>query len=122
MAVEAPPGELHSVRDEERLLGGDIVWWVFLLIVSVPAIFLGLSLAPQILGFLILCVGGVAAGLAFAQIALRLPFYTHRFLLSILLAVVVLVVIGGLAQLYNMSLPVPKASLDVMYKPAISGG
>ncbi len=122
MAAEAQPVELHSVREEERLLGGDIVWWVLLLLVSVPAILLGISQAPQIHGFVILAVGGVAAGIAFAQIALRLPFYTHRFLLSMLLVVVALAIIGGVAQLFNMSLPVPQASLDVMYKPAISGG
>ncbi|MGI9145870.1 MAG: hypothetical protein ACR2IK_04875 [Chloroflexota bacterium] len=122
MAAEAAPVEVHRAREEERLFGGDIVWWTLLLVVSVAVILLGLSQAPQIHGFLILSVGGVAAGVAFAQIALRLPFFTHRFLFSILLAVVALVIIGVIAQVFNMSLPVPQASLDVMYKPAISGG
>ncbi|MDQ6674332.1 MAG: hypothetical protein M3069_26975 [Chloroflexota bacterium] len=122
MAVQAQPIEVKSVREEQRLLGGDIVWWAFLLAVSVPVLLFGLSQAPQIHGFLILAVGGVAAGIAFAQIALRLPFFTHRFLLSMLLAVVALAIIGGLAQLYTTTLPVQKAPLDVMYKPAISGG
>jgi hypothetical protein len=122
MAIDARPIEVTSVREEERLLGGDVVWWVFLLLVSVPVLLFGLSQAPQILGFLILTIGGVAAGTAFAQIALRLPFFTHRFLLSMLLAIVVLAVIGGVAQVYTMTLPVQQAPLDVMYKPAISGG
>jgi|SRR6266568_5459950 hypothetical protein len=122
MAVEAQEIELKSVHEEERLLGGDVVWWAFLLVVSVPVVLFGLSQAPQIHGFLILSIGGVAAGVAFAQIALRLPFFTHRFMLSMLLVIVASAIIGGVALLYNTTLPVPQASLDVMYKPPISGG
>jgi hypothetical protein len=122
MAAEAPPIEVKSVREEERLLGGDIVWWVFLLAVSLPAVLFGLSLAPQIIGFLILSIAAVAASVAFAQLALRLPFFTHRFLFSMLLVFLATAIIGGIAELYILTLPVPQASLDVMYKPPISGG
>jgi hypothetical protein len=122
MAVDAKPIEVQTVRDEERLLGGDIVGWGFLLVVSVPGVLFGLSQAPQIQGFLILSVAGVLAGVAFAQIALRLPYFTHRFMFSILLAVVALAVIGVIAQLYTMSLPVQQPSPDLMYKPPVSGG
>jgi hypothetical protein len=31
-------------------------------------------------------------------------------------------VIGGIAFMYSLTLPVPEASPDVMYKPPISGG
>ncbi|MCA1648083.1 MAG: hypothetical protein LC797_22340 [Chloroflexi bacterium] len=122
MAVEARPIEVDNVRAEERLLGGDVVWWAFLLVVSVPIMLFGLAQAPQIHGFLLLTVGGIAAGTAFAQVMLRLQFFTRRFLLSIFLVVVAAFVIVGVAQLYSMTLPVPQASLDVMYKPPISGG
>src|SRR5579859_1121693 len=122
MAVEAPPIEVASVRDEERLLGGDIVWWAFLLIVSVPIMLWGLAQAPQIHGFLILSVGGIASGNTFAQVMLRLQFLTGRFLLSIFMVCVAAVVIGGIGQLYSQTLPVTTAPLDVMYKPPISGG
>jgi hypothetical protein len=122
MAAEAPPIEVANVRDEERLLGGDIVWWAFLLVISVPIMLLGLAQAPQIHGFLILSVGGVAAGVAFAQVMLRLQFLTGRFLLSIFMVCVAAVIIGGIAQVYSMTLPVTTAPLDVMYKPPISGG
>jgi hypothetical protein len=122
MAVDAQPIEVKSVRQEERLLGGDIVGWAFLLVVSVPVVLLGVAQAPQIHGFLILSIGGVAAGVAFSQIALRLPYFTHRFLLSLFLVVVASAIIGGVAQLYSMTLPVQQASPDVMYKPPISGG
>jgi hypothetical protein len=122
MAVEAPPIEVQSVRDEERLLGGDVVWWSLLLVVSVPVVLLGLAQAPQIHGFLILTVGGVAAGIAFAQIALRLPYFTHRFMFSVLLVVVASVIICGIAEVYSLTLPVIQPSIDTMYKPPISGG
>jgi hypothetical protein len=122
MAVEARPIEVANVRAEERLLGGDVVWWAFLLVVSVPIMLLGLAQAPQIHGFLILSLGGVAAGTAFAQVMLRLQYFTRRFLLSMFLVFIAALVICGGAQLYSWSLPVPQASPDVMYKPPISGG
>ena len=122
MAVEAPPIEVANVRAEERLLGGDVVWWAFLLVVSVPILLFGLAQSPQIHCFLILCVGGIAAGTAFAQVMLRLQYFTGRFLLSIFMVCLAALVIGGIGQLYSMTLPVPQASPDVMYKPPISGG
>jgi len=122
MAVDAQPIEVKSVREEERLFGGDIVWWVFLLLVSVPGVLFGLALAPQIIGFFILSIASVAGSVAFAQLALRLPFFTRRFLFSMLLVVVASAIIGGIAEIYILTLPVPQASLDVMYKPPISGG
>jgi hypothetical protein len=128
MAVEARPGaearpiEIARVRDEERLLGGDIVWWAFLLVISVPIMLYGLAESPQIHGFLILSVGGVAAGTAFAQVMLRLQYLTGRFLLSMFLVFVAAGVICGIAQLYSMSLPVREAPPDLMYKPPMSGG
>ena len=122
MAVEARPIEVDSVRAEERLLGGDVVWWAFLLVVSVPIMLLGLAQSPQIHGFLIRSVGGIAAGTAFAQVMLRLQYFTGRFLLSMFLVFIAALVICGVAQLYSWTLPVPQASPDVMYKPPISGG
>ncbi len=122
MAVEARPIEVANVRAEERLLGGDVVWWAFLLVVSVPILLLGLAQAPQIHGFLILCLGAVAAGTAFAQVMLRLQYLTGRFLLSIFMVIVAAIVISGIGQLYSMTLPARTAPPDVMYKPPISGG
>jgi hypothetical protein len=122
MAVEARPIEIEKVRDEERLLGGDVVWWAFLLVVSVPIMLFGLSQAPQIHGFLILALGGIAAGTAFAQVMLRLQYLTGRFLLSMFLVFVAAAIIAGIAEMYSLTLPVPQASPDVMFKPPISGG
>ena len=122
MAVEARPIEVANVRAEERHLGGDVVWWAFLLVVSVPVMLFGLAQAPQIHGFLILSLGGLAAGTAFAQVMLRLHYFTGRFLLSMLLVFIAALVICGVGQLYTMTLPVRQAPPDVMYKPPISGG
>ena len=114
--------EVTNVRDEERLFGGDIVWWLLLLVISVPAMLLGLSQAPQIHGFVILTVGGIAAGVAFAQIALRLPYFTNGFVKSWLIVILAVAVIAGVAFLFSLTLPVPQAPPDVMYKPPVSGG
>jgi hypothetical protein len=123
MAAEvAPPIEVESVRDEERFFGGDIAWWALLQLVSIPVILIGLSQIPATSGFLILSVGGVMAGVAFAQITFRLPYITNGFVKSLVLALVASLVIGGIALLYNMTLTVPDAPPDVMFKPPISGG
>jgi hypothetical protein len=122
MAVEARPIEVDNVLQEERFFGGDIVWWVLLLIVSIPVMLFGLSQWPGIGGFLLVVVGGIAAGIGFAQIILRLPYLTKRFALSVLIVVILSAVIGIIGQVYSTSLPVPTAPADVLYKPPISGG
>ncbi len=53
---------------------------------------------------------------------LRMPYFTHGFVTSLLIVLVASIVIAGVALLYSMSLPVPTAPPDVMYKPPISGG
>ena len=121
-AAERAPIEVDRVRDEERFFGGDIVWWVLLLLVSIPIILFGLARTPETLGFLALSLGGVLAGIAFAHVILRMPYFTNGFIKSVLIALVVAAVIGGIALLFNMTLPVPEARPDVMYKPPISGG
>jgi hypothetical protein len=125
MTVEADaprPIEIEDVREEERFFGGDIVWWVLLLLVSIPIILFGLAQIPTTLGFLVLSVGGIAGGVGFAEIMFRLPYFTNGFVKSVLIVLVVSIVIGGIALLYNMTLPVPDAPPDVMFKPPISGG
>ena len=123
MAAEAQtPIQVDNVKDEERFFGGDIVWWVLLLVVSIPIILIGLAYSPQTGGFLALSLGGVLAGVGFAQVMLRLPYFTNGFVRSFLIVFVASVIIAGIALLYNFSLPVPDAPPDVMYKPPISGG
>jgi hypothetical protein len=123
MAVEAEqPIVVEKVRDEERFFGGDIVWWALLLVCAVPVILFGLSRAPELGGFLLMIVGGVLGGVAFAQVMLRMPYFTRGFVTSMLIVLVASIVIAGIALLYNMTLPVPTAPPDVMYKPPISGG
>ena len=124
MAVveQAPPLEVENVRDEERFFGGDIAWWSLLLLVSIPILLFGLARSPETLGFLAMSIGGVLAGVAFAQVMLRMPYLTNGFVKSLLIVLVATIVICGIALLYNMTLPVPEARPDVLYKPPISGG
>jgi hypothetical protein len=122
--AESPPRpiEVENVRDEERFFGGDIVWWVLLLLVSIPIVLFGLARTPDTLGFLVLSVGGIAGGVAFAQVMLRMPYLTNGFVKSVLIVLAVGAVIAVIALLYSLTLPVPNAPPDVMYKPPISGG
>lgn len=123
MALETQaPIEVENVKDEERFFGGDIVWWVLLLLISVPILFWGLAEVPSTGGFLLLSLGGILAGIAFAQVMLRLPYFTNGFARSVAIALIVGLVIAGVALLYNTTLNVPTAPQDVMFKPPISGG
>jgi len=122
VALEARPIDVERVRDEERFFGGDIVWWSLLLLVSIPLVLWGLSLSPDTSGFLLLSVGGVLAGVGFAQVMLRMPYLTNGFVRSMLIVLLAAAVIGIVALLYSMTLSVPDAPPDVLYKPPISGG
>jgi hypothetical protein len=116
------PIQVDKVEDEERFFGGDIAWWVLLLVISVPLVLYGLAQAPDVFGFLVLSVGGVLAGIAFAQIVLRMPYLTKGFMRSVLVILAVSAVVCGIALVYSMTLQVPTAPPDVLYKPPISGG
>jgi len=120
--IEQAPIEVENVRDEERFFGGDIVWWCLLLLVSVPVLLLALSKIPDTLGFFLLAIGGIMAGLCFAQVVMRLPYFTNGFMKSVFIGVVVLLVIGGIDLVFSNNIQVPYAPPDVMYKPPISGG
>jgi hypothetical protein len=120
--TQSQPIEIENVRDEEHFFGGDIVWWLLLLLVSIPALLWGLERIPDTIGFLVLGIGGILAGIALAQIIFRLPYFTNSFIRSLLIVLVLAVVVCGIAFLYNLTLPVPEAPLDVTFKPPISGG
>ena len=120
--IEQRPIEIEKVRDEERFFGGDVVWWALLLVCAVAVVLFGLGLAPDLGGFVLMIVGGVLGGIAFAQVMLRMPYLTNGFVKSLLIVIAASIVIGGLALLFNMSLPVPQPRPDVMYKPPVSGG
>jgi hypothetical protein len=123
VAIETQaPIEVDNVRDEERFFGGDIVWWALLLLVSIPVLLWGLSSIPDTLGFLLLAIGGIIAGLGFTQIMFRLPYWTNGFMRSVLIVLVAALIISGIALLFSTALSVPDAKPDVMYKPPISGG
>jgi len=119
---QSQPIEIENVSDEQHFFGGDIVWWLLLLLVSIPVLLWGLALIPDTVGFLVLGVGGIAAGVALAQIIFRLPYFTGSFVRSVLIVLVLAIVVCGIAFLCNLTLPLPEARLDVMFKPPVSGG
>jgi hypothetical protein len=120
--TQVQPIEIDNVREEEHFFGGDIVWWTLLLLFSIPVLLWGLALMPDTFGFLVLGVGGIMAGIGFAQIMFRLPYFTNSFVRSLIIVLVLALVLCGIAFLYNLTLPVPQARLDVTFKPPISGG
>ncbi len=119
---EPQPIEVDSVRDEERFFGGDIVWWCLLLLVSIPVLLGALALIPSTGGFLLLSLGGIMAGVGFTEIVMRLPYFGNGFARSVLIVIVAAVILCGIWLLYNNTLDVPTAPLDVTFKPPISGG
>jgi hypothetical protein len=119
---QSQPIEIENVREEEHHFGGDIVWWTLLLLFSIPVMLWGLSLIPDTFGFLVLGVGGILAGIGLAQVVFRLPYFTNSFVRSVLIVVLLAAVVCGIAFLFNLTLPVPEAPLDVTFKPPISGG
>jgi hypothetical protein len=120
--TDTRPIEVESVRDEERFFGGDIVWWCLLLLVSIPVLLGSVSLIPSTGGFLLLALGGIMAGVGFAHVMLRLPYFGNGFVKSIIIVLVASLILCGIWLLFNMSLDVPQAPLDTTFKPPISGG
>jgi hypothetical protein len=87
-----------------------------------PVMLYGLSLAPSVMGFLIMALGGILGGVSFTLIMVRLPYLTHRLIGSFVILIVVAAVFMGVAFIWSTTLPVPQASQDTMFKPPISGG
>jgi|SRR5579884_3892221 len=117
-----PEINVERVQDEERLFGGDIVLWVLLFILSLPVLLFGISLSPDTLGFLIMIVGGLVAGISFTQIMMRMPFFTHRFIGSVIILIVVAAIFMGIGFVYSQTLPVPTAPQDVTFEAPQSNG
>ena len=114
--------DVERVSDEERLLGGELVWWIVLLIISLPVLLYGLSQAPNTGGMLLICLGGILFGVSFAEVIVRLPYLTHRLIASFIILIVVAAICAGIAFLYGTTLQVPTPPPDVMYKAPVSGG
>jgi hypothetical protein len=69
-----------------------------------------------------MAIGGIAASIAFTQLIMRLPYHLGGFGVSVLIVLVAAALITGFAFLYSLTLPVPSAPIDVMFKPPVSGG
>lgn len=114
--------EVERVSDEERLLGGELVWWIVLLLLSLPIVLYGLAQAPSTGGFLLMSLGGILGGVSFTFVIVRLPYLTHRLIASFLILILVAAIFMGVAFIFSLALPVQQPSLDTTFKPPISGG
>src|SRR5919199_1556397 len=102
----------------DRTLGGNLFVWLGGLVLGLGLFLLGVSMAPQTGGFLLMAASGVLAGLSYTEVMLRMPTMTHRFTLSLLLTLVVLAVVVSGALVYANSLPVRAQNPDVNLLPA----
>src|SRR5919199_3412874 len=101
----------------DRTLGGNLFVWLGGLALGLGLFLVGLSLAPQMGGFLLMAASGVLAGLSYTEVMLRMPTVTHRFTLSLLLTLIVLAVIVAGALAFANSLPTPAQNPDVKLLP-----
>ncbi len=96
LETQTQPIVIENVREEEHFFGGDIVWWALLLLFSIPVLLWGLSLMPDTIGFLVMGIGGIMAGIGFAQIMFRLPYFTNSFVRSLLIVLLLAIVLTGI--------------------------
>ena len=118
MAMDVRTQPRAEEAEVDRTLGGNLLVWLAGLALGLGLFLLGLGLAPQTGGFVLMAASGVLAGVSYAELMLRMPTMTHRFTLSLLLTLLVatVIVLGALA--YANSLPTPPQNPDVMLQPA----
>ena len=83
---------------------------------------MGLDGAPDMAGFMIMSAGGLILGVSYAEIISRLPIATHRYGLSVVLAVVVLAIVVAVLNLNANTLPVLPANPDALLMPNLTAG
>jgi hypothetical protein len=86
--VSAEPIDRGIEEQDDARLGGNVVVWVAVVLVGLGLFAAGLRLAPGTSGFLLMIAGGLVMGPGYAELLLRLPSMTHRFSVSLLLALV----------------------------------
>jgi len=107
---------------EDAPFGGSLPLWIGLLVLGLGLLAVGLDGAPDVAGFLIMIVGGLILGVSYAEIVSRLPLTTHRYGLSVLLAVAVLAIVFVVLTLNANTLPVLPANPDALLTPNLTAG
>jgi len=102
--------------------GGSLPLWIALIVLGLGLLAVGLDGAPDMAGFGIMIVGGLILGVSYAEIISRLPLATHRYRLSIVLAVAVLAIVVGVLMLNASTLPVLPANPDALLMPNLTAG
>jgi hypothetical protein len=120
MALDLRTQARAEEAEVDRTLGGNLVVWLVGLAVGLGLFLVGLGLAPQLGGFLLMAVSGILAGVSYTELMLRMPTVTHRFTLSLLLTLVVLAIIVAGALGYAHTRPTPVQNPDVNLLPSPS--
>ena len=118
MALDVRTRARAEEAEVDHTLGGTLLVWLAGLALGLGFFVVGLRLAPEIGGFLLMIASGLLAGVSYTEVMLRLPTMTHRFTLSLLLTLLVAAVIVVGFMLYGQSLPTATAPGDVMLLPA----
>ena len=107
---------------EDAPFGGSLPLWIALTILGLGLLAVGLDGAPDMAGFLVMIVGGLILGVSYAEIISRLPMATHRYRVSIVLAVVVMAIVVAVLMLNASTLPVLPANPDSLLLPNLTAG
>ena len=103
--------ELAAIDDDR--LGAPLPLWLAFALLGVALLGWGLRLAPSLQGWLLVIAGGVLAGMAYAQIVLRLPTLTRSGVGSVFALVVCSAVLLGVLTMAGVQ-PAPQPSPDVL--------
>jgi hypothetical protein len=103
--------ELAAIDDDR--LGAPLPLWFAFALLGVGLLGWGLRLAPSLQGWLLVIPGGVLAGLAYAQIVLRLPTLTRSGVGSVFALVVCSAALLGVLTMAGVE-PAPQPIPDVL--------
>jgi len=107
---------------EDAPFGGNLLLWIALIVLGLALLAVGVDAEPDMVGFLVMIAGGLVLGVSYAELISRLPMATHRYGLSIVLAVVALAIVVGILMLNANALPVPAQNPDALLMPNVAAG
>jgi hypothetical protein len=76
-STETGPRLIERAAIDDDRLGAPLPLWFAFALLGAALLGWGLRLAPSLQGWLLVITGGVLAGMAYAQIVLRLPMLTR---------------------------------------------
>jgi hypothetical protein len=111
LAVDEQRSPVLALIQEEAVddvrLGGNLPLWCSVVVAGFGLLVIGIRLAPSSGGFLTMIGGGLLFGLGYAEVITRLPTLTHRWSMSLVLALLIGLPLLLLLWWNASTLPVP---------------